>query len=346
MSKLGGNILRLWQVSVITILLLAVFLDSCNYGLFSGKLSNTQSSIADHVPQDNRLGREVISRDFREFSNSEVYYGKPGVFYLNEMLIDNNVVVYPEDIIKVFPDPSYGVGSKIIIYRAPQISLWDGNDKKIYRTWVRTVEEVLQEKQITLGDKDVINPSIDTLLTNDLEIKITRVAETNLIEKDDINFKVIKKEDPNLEKGKSKIIQSGKKGIKERIFKIRRENGKEVSRQLIEEKVTTNARDQIEVYGTKQIITVRCLYNDIVSQAAAKYNIDPNEICNLMMKESNGHYKSVNPAGPYYGLFQYSQGFWDIVSSKAGNGNNIFAPSAQILNTAWALSNGYRGRWP
>jgi len=115
---------------------------------------------------------------------------------------------------------------------------------------------------------------------------------------------------------------------------------------LIKTKTTRQPKDEIILIGTKPTITVRCKYNDIVVAAAVKYNVDPNEICSLMMKESNGN--SYSGAGSQYqGLFQYTNNFWKLASSKAGYGGiSIFDSTAQIYTTAWAFSHGERNRWP
>ena len=167
------------------------------------------------------------------------------------MLKNLKVTVYPEDIVKTFPDPSFGIGAQITIYRATQVLLYDGNQKTVYRTWKKTVSEFLEEKQIEIGDKDIVKPSLETPLSNDIEIKITRVSETNLVEKVYLDFKTTIKEDKNLEKGKSYVAQVGQKGVKEKIFKVRRENGKEIKRVLVKERIIQKPKEQIIVYGTK-----------------------------------------------------------------------------------------------
>lgn len=292
--------------------------------------------------------RDTLAREIPRALDIEIYYGKPGIFDLADMLNSQNITVFPEDIVQAFPDPLLGIGSRITIVRAMPIVVFDANNQTIYRTFQNTVGELLEEKGIVLGEQDRIEPALSTLLTKNLEIKITRVSETELTEKVYLDFKTIKKEDPNLERGKSYITQKGEKGLKEMVYKVKRENGVEVSRLLLEEKIISQPKDQIVVYGTKKVITVRCKYNDWVLQAANKYNLDPNGLCTTMMKESNGNPNSIGFWGePTYGLFQYKIGFWGFASGKAGfSGAAWNDPYAQIFTTAWAWANGYRNRWP
>jgi len=200
-------------------------------------------------------------------------YGSTLYTDIESMLKNLNSEVYPEDKISYFPDPGLGIGSKIIIKRANTIFVNDAGVEKTVRTWKLTVEEVLKENNIALGEKDVIDVGVGTNL-NDLAysknrkvveregrseapvigtINITRVAETEISERENIEFKTITKKDPNLEKGKTEIVSSGKTGIKEKIYLIHRENGNEISRNLIKTNIISESVDKVISEGTKVV---------------------------------------------------------------------------------------------
>jgi len=312
----------------------------------AARLRENSSNVIDKQKATER--REVFSREGRDDSNfrQEVYYGKPKFFDLEAMLRDQNVKIYPEDEITVFPPPFFGLGSRITIYRAPVVSLTEGQKTMVYRTKQKSVADFLKEKNIVLGEDDILTPAPGQKIQDGLKITIVRVSETTISEKIPLDFMVIKQDDPNLDKGKTKVIQKGQTGLKERRYWVRRENGKETQKKLISEEIIQAPQNEILAVGIRPIISVPCRYNNIVIEAAMRYDVNPNEICTLMMRESNGNKTSLNPAGPYYGLFQYSAGFWEMVSRKSGNQGDIFDPRLQILNTAWAFANGYRYRWP
>jgi len=220
----------------------------------------------------------------------EIYYGKPGIFYLDKMLKLQNVIVYPEDIVQVFPDPSLGIGAKITIYRATPVVVNDAGARKVYRTWAKTVQEFLDEKAIEIGNTDIVEPKQETFLSKNMEIRITRVSETTFAEKIGLDFKKIKQDDPNLEKGKTRIVQVGKPGIKERIYRIRRENGKEVSRVLVKEQIVRPPQDEITAYGTKVVYlkTGVASYMKGYSGLVAAFNGVPNGTKILVVNLNNG----------------------------------------------------------
>lgn len=254
---------------------------------------------------------------------------------------------FVEDKLTVTPDLSNGLASRITINRAPNYTIKDGKKEIEMRSWQETVGDLIIESQIPeLGLDDRVNFALDEKLEPSMKIVIIRVAITNVKENQPIDYTTVKKNDPTIDKGKTKVSTVGQKGIKVLTYRVQREDGVEVSRKLIDTTVTQKPVDEVVLVGTKPVITVRCNYNDTVITAAIKYTIDPNTICNLMMKESNGHYNSVGGDNQYFGLFQYTESFWAQASQKAGySGASYFDPRAQIYTTAWALTHGYGSRW-
>ena len=253
---------------------------------------------------------------------------------------------YEEDRFSSFPSLNMGIGGKITLYRAPDYKIKDGKKEFVVRSWTKTVGDLLDENKIALGQDDKINFSPSTPLELNMSINIIRVARTTMIESEPINYKTIKKEDPDLDKGKTKVEQAGKKGKRNLFYLVTREDGVQISKVLTKSEVAVEPVEEKLIIGTKPVITVRCKFNDLVSEAAAKYSVDPNALCSLMMKESNGNTGSVSGGG-HLGLFQYTEGFWASASTKAGlSGASWQDARAQIFTTAWAFSHGQRGRWP
>jgi len=185
----------------------------------------------------------------------ETYYGNPVLDDVAAMISERQIVLNPEDQFRYFPEPALGLGSTIRVYRATPIKLVDGGAAaKTYRSFQKTVKALLDEQKIELGDKDKINPTLESELKPDLLIEIIRVTVTEVTTNEPIDFKTITKEDPNLDRGKRNITQQGKKGNRKKVFEVTRENGKEVARKKIKEEVTSQPVDEIVVIGTKEVI--------------------------------------------------------------------------------------------
>lgn len=187
----------------------------------------------------------------------EVYYGRPEFNNLADMTSDLGIRIYNEDKVKLFPDPSLNLGSQITIQRALPITVEDAGKISIARTWSTQIKDFLSEQKIVLGDQDKISPDLTTWLRSDLRITIIRVDETELKEEETVAYKTVNKNDPNMDKGQTRVEQAGKNGTKVKTYLVRRENGVEVSRKLINEEITAEPQDKIVYIGTRVVVLGR-----------------------------------------------------------------------------------------
>jgi len=262
-----------------------------------------------------------------------------------------NVKIYPEDQVQTFPDPSLGIGSKIIITRATVIYVTDAKKLTVYHTWKRTIRDLLKEKNIELLGQDSSDPSLDTWIRYNMSLTITRVAEVDLTQTEPIDFQIIKKNTVDLEKGQTSVQTQGVKGEKEVIYTIKRIDGEEASRTVKDTTITKQPVAEVLLIGIGPKLAKSGPYKDTINAAVESslnknYSVNGTALMCLMIKESNGHADSINPDGPYYGLFQYEEGFWASISQAAGYSGASWSDStAQIYSTVWALSRGYGGHW-
>lgn len=278
---------------------------------------------------------------------TEIYYGSSIYSTASQMLDGLGVIVYPEDKFAVFPDPAFGLGSKLEIQRALAVVVTDAKTQTTYRTWQTDVQGLFSERGIILLGQDSAEPGLSATLTPEMAIKITRVAEVDVTETVPIDFKVTQKQSVDLEKGQTKIEIAGVKGIKENIYTIKRVDGEEVSKTLKSSSIVKESVTQVVIIGIGPKLAKSGPYVDIINAAAKKYLINGTALMCLMMAESGGHATSGYPGGKYQGLFQYDPNWWPTASSQAGYGGAVITdPTAQIFTTAYQLTHGQSRRWP
>lgn len=288
-----------------------------------------------------------VQSDSSEIHPTEIYYGNPNLFDYRDMLSYFGIKIYPEDKIDVFPDPKMGMGSRITIQRALPVQVTDAKKVTVYRTWQETVGDLLKENNLELLGQDSVDPSLTTALTLDMQVKITRVAEVEETVKEPIDYKVIKKNDVDLEKGQTQIDTKGVKGEREVIYKIKRVDGEEVSRSIESTNVTKDPVNEILIIGIGPKLAKSGPYLNTINSAAKKYLINGTALMCLMLRESGGSADAGYPDGQYKGLFQYDDGYWSDASSQAGYGGaSIYDATAQIYTTAYQLTHGQSRRWP
>jgi len=178
------------------------------------------------------------------------FSGGSPTFDSRKVITDLGLIVYLEDRVFAFPNPELGIGSVIRLERAPVIKLHDGKKDLELRSWTTNVSELLAEKGIELGVDDKTNFRLDSKISDGSELSIIRVAITTVVESEVINFKINKKNDPDLDYGKKRTV-AGEMGEKKLTYQVRREDGEEVERILLSTEIVKEAVNQIEYTGTK-----------------------------------------------------------------------------------------------
>lgn len=205
--------------------------------------------------------------------------------------------LYPEDDLSIVPTTNFvmdgAIGERVVIDRATPVHLNLYGNQVDIRTQAKTVGELMKEKGIELHKGDSLEPSANTPISANQQIfvlhkgtKIISVEETVPIPIKTIN-------DPSLSIGTSAIRQYGSPGKKVVTYQINEQNGKEVSRQVIQSVVVVPPVQQIVVEGSAPL-------SDTLSQWLYK----------LRMCESHGNYQD-NTGNGYYGAYQFSLGTWE-----------------------------------
>jgi len=97
-----------------------------------------------------------------------------------------------------------------------------------------------------------VYPSPNAKLRPDMTIEVVRVDKHVVQSEEVVPYDVVKKEDPNLEQGKEKIIQPGKDGLIIHLVEKTFENGVFVDKRLLTQTVSAEKQDQIVAVGTKK----------------------------------------------------------------------------------------------
>lgn len=224
-----------------------------NVGVELGEGDVVEPSLDTEIKEDNFIvnvyrGKPVMVED-----------GENRIFSFSAATTPRSVVaqvgikVYPEDIITELPSQDFlrdGVGAKVTIDRSTPANLNLFGKALSLRTHANTVGELLDEKNVVLDKDDQVRPSLDTPLSEKIQIFVTRVGTEVLTVEEEIPMPVEALDDSNLSFGATAVRQTGSPGVKSVTYQLELKNGKEVSRKIIQEVVVTEPVKQIEVRGT------------------------------------------------------------------------------------------------
>lgn len=225
------------KIIILSLIFLAIFIASYIFWPFHKRSFDINKSFIVNLSDNGAI--------FPVVTNSKI---------VSDFLKEKNISLGNKDYI--FPDPNSKIfpGGNITIRRAiPVVIEVDGQKIKI-DTLGTSVQDALKEAGVTLSHADKIAPEINSMLSPDLNIKITRINFEEVTLEEDIPFQTVEKEDSTVLWRKHETKQKGELGVREKTYKITYTNGKETSRALLGSKITKQQVSQIEVTGTKIIV--------------------------------------------------------------------------------------------
>jgi resuscitation-promoting factor RpfB len=198
---------------------------------------------------------------------------------------------------------SAGTGLQLVVDRATKFNLVLYGKVIEARTQAATVGDMMKDKDITLKPEDTLSVPASTLITPELKVEIWRNGKQTINEEQPVAFPIQHIQDADQPVGYKAVKTAGVLGKKNVTFEVDMQNGVEVSRRVIQEVVTLQPQQQVEVVGSKPS------FSGSFADALAK------------LRSCEGSYTS-NTGNGYYGAYQYD------VSTWGGYGGYTYASDA------------------
>jgi len=208
--------------------------------------------------------------------------------------------------------------------------LADGKRSELTTT-AATVREALAQAGITLRPRDQLNAEPTDVPTDEQVLAVTRVDGKLVAQEIAIPFTTTKKSSDSLFKGETQILKKGKVGNRVLTWEQTFVDGKLYTRRRISDRVAVQPVNQVVLVGTK----ARPQNNpaaDGLNWAA------------LARCESGGNPKAYNPAGPYYGLYQFHASTWRSVGGTGVATDHTASEQTYRAQILYRRSGA--GQWP
>ncbi|WP_391206145.1 ubiquitin-like domain-containing protein [Psychrobacillus sp. L4] len=170
---------------------------------------------------------------------------------VSEILAKANVQLDEHDAITPSVNAEVGPDCKVAIKKAFDVTLLDGKQEQKVRSTSTTVADFLKQHNIQMNEFDRVGREMDELVLPNSVIQIVRVEKVTDVVEEETNFAVETKKDDSLLKGKEKVVQVGEKGSVSRSYEVIKENGEEVSRNVVSEKIIKEPTKKVVAVGTK-----------------------------------------------------------------------------------------------
>jgi resuscitation-promoting factor RpfB len=236
-------------------------------------------------------------------------------------------------------------GHRVMLDRGLPVTLIDGGVEVAGRSVRGTVADLLAAAGVTLGPLDRVDRALaDRLYPGDV-IRITRIAEREVIVQEDVAFAVRTEPDPNLERSRQIVATPGQPGKVERTYRVRIVDGTETARTLLASLQVSAPVTEVRRVGTRTPAGASEI-EQIIREAAAAQGANADQLLRVAYCESRYNPGAVNSSSGAAGLFQFMPGTWAANSVRAGYaGANVFDPVAAANVAAWMFVRGQAGQW-
>lgn len=186
-----------------------------------------------------------------------------------------------------------GADTVMKVERASVVNFVLYGKESVVRTHAKTVDELLNDKNITLQKDDMLSVDRSARIVPGMKIELWRNGKQTVTVEEDVKFQTEKVQDANRDLGYREVKQAGENGKKNVTYEIEMKNGVEVSRKEIASVVTKESKKQIEIVGAKNSNT----FSGSFSEALAR------------LRSCEGSYTS-NTGNGYYGAYQFDKRTW------------------------------------
>ena len=196
----------------------------------------------------------------------------------------------------------------------------DGKAAKTTTT-AADVSQLLADAGITLGASDRVSQPGNAPVVNDMVIKVSRVDVSKTADVTEaVPFETLTTEDAAMTKGEKKVTQRGVAGSINKSFKLVLVDGREASRTLVAQSVSTQPVTEKVTVGTKPKAAA-AEAGGANTGAAAPAMMNEAMWDKIAQCESGGNW-SINSGNGYYGGLQFDIRTW------LGSGGGAYAPNA------------------
>ncbi|MFD4931126.1 ubiquitin-like domain-containing protein [Peribacillus butanolivorans] len=173
---------------------------------------------------------------------------------VEEFLKEQDLEVNEKDKITPSKNTKMEANMEVAIDKAFSLKLVvGGNEKQVWSTST-TVADFLKQQGVKLNDLDRVEPGLVEKVEAKNTVNVIRIEKVTDVVEEPVDFAVITKKDDSLSKGKENIIKEGKDGLISKKYEVIKENGKEVKRKLLSEKVVNKKQDKVITVGTKTTV--------------------------------------------------------------------------------------------
>jgi uncharacterized protein YabE (DUF348 family) len=293
-------------------------------------------------------GSEIVLRRGRRGKRTRARPAPPGLATATTVQEALEQVGYRQDGLFVSANRSTRLplaGYQLTLRTPKTVTVVADGKKHAITTTAPTVGEAMDEAGVTVDGDDRVSQFAGAPVRAGMIITVTRVDTKSRTTRAVVEYKTVEKTDPTAADGSRTVKTKGVTGLQQVTRVETYVDGKLTSSTVAKVTVLRKPVDEVVVLGPEPP----------AAQSPPPGSSQPAECadfpttgglnwCGLAKCESGLNPSAYNPAGPYYGLYQFDQGTW---TANGGAGSPSGKSIAEQTAVAWTL---YQARgaspWP
>ncbi|MDN5326931.1 MAG: hypothetical protein PWP41_1627 [Moorella sp. (in: firmicutes)] len=174
------------------------------------------------------------------------------------------------DWILPLPGGWFWPGLKLFMARGTPVAAEVAGENIWPREAVSVASELLAREGITLGPRDRVETNLGSEEPRQY-IRVIRVEDSIEVQQQPVDPPVVRRPDRYLAPGQEKVVQEGQPGVRYYKYQVRKENGVEIERRLLETWVEIQPTPKIIAYGSRDYPEVSARAGDTLMLIATAY---------------------------------------------------------------------------
>ncbi len=186
-------------------------------------------------------------------------------------------------------------GNSLVVSNPKSVTLRVDGTKKTFTTAAPTIQSVLTQAGVKVGELDEVKPGLGSYVTPDQALRVVRIEKVTKTETLTVDHDVTFKDDGSLYEGDTEVLTEGRDGADRAKVELVLADGKIRDRRVISRSTVREPITEVQKRGTKDPDTVDGGVWDRIAKC-----------------ESGGNW-SINTGNGYYGGLQFSAATWRSV---------------------------------
>jgi len=239
-SRKSGKTIVLFGASLL--IFVAAVIGS--FFLFSDNGKDESSPLFSEMASLSNKNRVIIYHDSKTievFTNAET---------VGEVFSENDIVISDELKSSHNEESIIENNMEIFINNPLTVSVIQNDIRNSVTVYGGKVADVFAEMEIDLEEHDIVEPSVDTVVTDQMTITFTDVEIKEISVVEDMPYGIEEGETDTVESGYYHVEEEGKKGTVKVTYKVKYVNNEEQSREEISREVVEEPTARIVLWGT------------------------------------------------------------------------------------------------